>query len=74
MNDKKIQIIDLFSGAGGLSNGFEQTGKFEVVGAVEINKDAIKTYVANHRNNKDIIIQNENEGISDISKIDFKNT
>lgn len=72
MNDKKIQIIDLFSGAGGLSNGFEQTGKFEVVGAVEINKDAIKTYVANHRNNKDIIIQNENEGISDISKIDFK--
>ena len=30
--ERKYKIIDLFAGAGGLSNGFEQTGKFEVIG------------------------------------------
>ena len=36
--ERKYKIIDLFAGAGGLSNGFEQTGKFEVIGAVEVNE------------------------------------
>lgn len=66
-----IKLIDLFAGAGGLSNGFEQTGKFEVVGAVEINKEAAQTYVYNHGKNADIIITPENSDISDITKIDF---
>nr|WP_318539782.1 DNA cytosine methyltransferase [Terribacillus saccharophilus] len=35
---KKYCLLDLFSGAGGLSAGFERTGGFEVVGAVEINQ------------------------------------
>lgn len=69
----KYKIIDLFAGAGGLSNGFEQTGKFEVIGAVEINKEAIETYVANHENNREIIITPENDLVSDISKIFFEN-
>lgn len=68
----KYKIIDLFAGAGGLSNGFEQTGKFEVIGAVEINKEAIETYVTNHNNNRNIIITPENNHISDISNINFK--
>jgi DNA (cytosine-5)-methyltransferase 1 len=51
----KLQVMDLFAGAGGLSNGFEQTGKFEVKIAVEINKHARETYKANHENVKEII-------------------
>ncbi|MER1959213.1 MAG: DNA cytosine methyltransferase [Solibacillus sp.] len=69
----KYKIIDLFAGAGGLSNGFEQTEKFEVIGAVEISKEAIETYVTNHNNNRNIIITPEDNHISDISNIDFKN-
>lgn len=69
--EEKYKIIDLFAGAGGLSNGFEQTGRFEIVGAVEINKEAVATYICNHQNNKDIIIKPKNSEISDISSIDF---
>lgn len=68
----KYKLIDLFAGAGGLSNGFEQTGRFEVVGAVEINKSAAQTYIENHGHNEDIIIKPKNYSISDISNIDFK--
>ncbi|KOS67706.1 DNA methyltransferase [Lysinibacillus contaminans] len=67
----KFKLIDLFAGAGGLSNGFEQTGRFEVIGAVEINKEATQTYIDNHGKNPDIIIKAEDSGISDITKIDF---
>lgn len=65
-----LKIIDLFAGAGGLSNGFEQTGNFEVIGAVEINKAAIKTYKHNHQG-EDLIITPENDTVSDISRIKF---
>ncbi|PEQ81380.1 DNA cytosine methyltransferase [Bacillus cereus] len=69
---KKYKIIDLFAGAGGLSNGFEQTEKFEVIGAVEVNQAATKTYIKNHNDNLDIIIKSKNEQVSDITKINFK--
>lgn len=68
----KYKLIDLFAGAGGLSNGFEQTGRFEVIGAVEINKAAINTYVYNHDNNENLIIKSNNNEISDITEINFK--
>lgn len=42
-----LKTIDLFAGAGGLSFGFQQTGKFEIVAAAEINKNARKTYQRN---------------------------
>lgn len=38
-----MKIIDLFCGIGGLSLGFEQAG-FEVVSAIDMWSDAIKTY------------------------------
>lgn len=69
---KKYKLIDLFAGAGGLSQGFEQTGKFEVIGAVEINKEAIQTYIHNHNNDKTLIIKPKESSISDISKIKFE--
>ena len=40
MNDKmkKIKSIDLFAGCGGLMEGFEQSGKYETLAAVEWEK------------------------------------
>lgn len=45
----KPQVIDLFSGAGGLSYGFEQAG-CEVILAIEKDSWAVQTYAANHKN------------------------
>lgn len=54
---QKLGVLDLFSGAGGFSNGFEQAG-FEIVSAVEYDEKIAKTYSYNHPNtilyNKDI--------------------
>lgn len=46
----KYNVVDLFSGAGGLSYGFLQTGRFSVKAAFENNKYAQKTYAHNHKN------------------------
>lgn len=43
----KYKLIDLFAGAGGLSLGFENTGRFEIKAAVEKNAYAQKTYRMN---------------------------
>jgi DNA (cytosine-5)-methyltransferase 1 len=36
--DTHLTVIDLFSGAGGMSTGFHRHGKFKIVGAVDIEK------------------------------------
>jgi DNA (cytosine-5)-methyltransferase 1 len=43
-------VIDLFAGAGGLSLGFKQTRKYNIVAAFENSRDANKTYHRNHPN------------------------
>ena len=43
-----MTIIDLFSGIGGLSLGFEQVG-FDVISAIDMWPDAIKTYNHNRK-------------------------
>lgn len=43
------KVVDLFSGAGGLSLGFTQTGRFSVVAAAENNPNARKTYLRNQK-------------------------
>lgn len=49
---KKYNVIDLFAGAGGLSAGFLQTGRFAVKAAFENNHNAQITYRANHPDTK----------------------
>lgn len=46
MSNKK-NLVDLFSGCGGLSFGFEQAG-FECIIGVDIDKPALKTFAHNH--------------------------
>lgn len=58
--------VDLFSGAGGLSYGFEKTGMFKIVAAAETNKNARKTYINSHKNKKDIMM------IDDVRGYNFK--
>jgi DNA (cytosine-5)-methyltransferase 1 len=40
-------VLDIFSGAGGFSKGFEQAG-FKTIGAIEFDKHAATTYKENH--------------------------
>ena len=42
-------FVDLFSGAGGLAKGFEQTGRYRSVYAVEMDPAAAETYRRNFR-------------------------
>lgn len=72
MGDKKLLAVDLFSGAGGLSLGFLQTGQVEIAAAVENNESAQKTYKRNHDR-----YNNKNNGrdiwyYKDIKKVNFQ--
>lgn len=46
---KKLTVVDLFSGAGGLSRGFYDAG-YDVVLGVDFDDAALKTFKANHGN------------------------
>jgi len=46
MSDRRLDFVDLFAGAGGLSLGLETAG-FDSVHAVEIDEDARSTYAEN---------------------------
>jgi DNA (cytosine-5)-methyltransferase 1 len=41
----KLNIIDLFAGCGGLSDGFDQSGKFKTIACVEWEKDPCNTLI-----------------------------
>ena len=55
-----MNYVELFSGAGGLSFGFEKAG-FENIFAVEFDKDAADTYKTNFPNNRVVV--------SDVKKV-----
>jgi len=48
MSNKKIKVLDLFSGVGGLSYGFAHDKAFEIVASNEILADMAKAYSLNH--------------------------
>ena len=52
---RTVKFCDVFAGAGGLSYGMELAG-FNGVAAIELNKDAAKTYSANHENNITMVV------------------
>ncbi len=62
----KYRVVDLFSGCGGISEGFRQNSKMEIVGAIDFNKEACITYKYNFPNAKVI------DG--DITKISVKDS
>jgi len=53
MEMKKLNVIDLFCGCGGLSEGFEDAG-FNIVAGNDIDKDMIESYKLNHPKSKAI--------------------
>lgn len=52
---KKYTVLDLFAGAGGFSLGFEMTHKYNIIGAIEMDKWAAETYSVNHANSKVLV-------------------
>ena len=51
----KYRVLDLFSGCGGLSYGFECAG-FHIVAGVDNWEDSLVTYRANHKDSKGILL------------------
>ncbi|RTE02755.1 DNA cytosine methyltransferase [Paenibacillus whitsoniae] len=61
MSKRTYKTIDLFSGAGGLSLGFNNTGRYKSVFAVEFDQAAARTYAKNfnHHIIENDLLQNE---------------
>lgn len=62
---KKLKLLELFSGVGGFSLGFKETGLFQIVGAVELDPIIANSF---QQNNKDAKVF-----IGDICKLDINN-
>ena len=65
---KKIKVISLFSGSGGLDLGFLATGKFEIIFANDFNKEACNTYSYNMGNH---IIHDDIAKVKNLPKSDL---
>ena len=69
---KKIKVIDLFCGCGGLSEGFFLAG-YNIVGGVDFNEAAIKTFNKNFKDSKgiccDLSTMDEDQIVSEFSDI-----
>lgn len=47
---QRYSVIDLFCGCGGISHGFDRTGRFTVEAGVELEQHPMRTFEANHKN------------------------
>ena len=65
----KLNIIDLFAGCGGLSDGFEKTQKYNMLASVEWNKKANDVLI-----NRLISKYKENDAISKVITFDIQRT
>jgi DNA (cytosine-5)-methyltransferase 1 len=65
----KPRVLDLFSGCGGLSLGFQAAG-FEIAAAVEIDPFAARSHALNFAANKDASWIEEHSKPIDITKVD----
>ena len=58
---RKLNVISLFSGAGGLDYGFKKAG-FSIIGSAEIMKEAVETHNFNFKlNSKAVNLSNEKQ-------------
>ena len=64
--DKRLNVIDLFCGAGGLSEGFKLAG-FNIIGGIDFEPNAIKTYNTNFHGARGVC-----ENLMDISIEEIK--
>ena len=48
--EKKYRVLDLFSGCGGISEGFSQNKNMEIVGGIDFDKQACTTFKYNFPN------------------------
>ena len=65
---RKLTAIDLFSGCGGFSYGFQQAG-FHVLLGVDNTDIALKTFAKNHDNSKTLNLDlHKDEAIDEIVK------
>lgn len=67
MKNKRPTVLDLFSGCGGLSFGFEKAG-FEILAGVDNWKDSLVTFEKNHPGSKSLLLDLENFKPEDIKK------
>jgi len=63
---EKLRVIDLFSGCGGLSQGFLDAG-FNVVLGIDCWDDAVQTFNKNHDESTGVVANLKNETAKDIS-------
>lgn len=68
MSNKKIKVVDLFCGVGGLSYGFAKDEKFQIIAANEILPNMAKAYELNHPSVKVYCKDIKDFGISDLIK------
>jgi len=68
----KLLAVDLFTGAGGLSLGFLQTGHVKIAAAVENNEAAQKTYIRNHNHYNHESEGRDIEFHKDITNVNFQ--
>jgi len=65
----KLNVVDFFSGCGGLSKGFEEAG-FNILLGIDNDKDALATFEKNHDNSKSANIDLSNKDfLKDIDNI-----
>ena len=64
----KLNVLDLFCGAGGLSCGFERSG-FNIVLGIDNDAKALETFEANHNGAKSICGDITSIGYEDIKKV-----
>lgn len=65
--NKKLNVIDLFCGCGGLSLGFEQAG-FNILLGIDMWKDALQTFEHNHKNGSTLCAD-----LANLSAVDVDN-
>lgn len=74
MAEKKLNVLDLFCGCGGISEGFKMAG-YNIIGGVDFNKDATDTFAKNFEGAKVVcgdITQISNDDIKkDYHKVDI---